>query len=617
VQGVRPGVILVFPHLPIADRDSNLARNFGFSLLVSILILAGCPLLAGSTPPTGENAYCDKGNVAHFGDKDGPAQLPKACYYTGIDGTPSGGKQIRVGAKADLEAEYGHVKCGDTLLLPAGSTFEVKDFPPKKCDDQHYVTIRTDTPDSKLPPEGARISPAWAGVASLPGRPPFSQPAGGPTRLMATLVVKQPSGVTVGDHVRFIGIEWTTDPQVNTGRIVSTEGTDHVILDRNWLHPAEGAEVGKGVGMIKGARFIAVINSYVNGLNCVARTGKCTDASAVGGGNGDTPTGTFKIVNNFLEASGENIFFGGSGASVNPTDIEIRRNHVFKPMTWKQGEPGYQSSPSGSPYIVKNHFELKNAQRLLFEANLLENSWGGFSQTGYSICLNPRNQGNKCPKCQVTDITIRYNRIRNVGGVFSISNSLSKAGGESADGGRYSIHDVVADNVHQEDFKGHGNLLALLCNRPPLHDVQLDHVTAFVPGVIVSITNKGEKLQNFSLSHSVISAGDRRPSLASAGGGPANCATKAQRMGAEAVLKECFASYQFDKNLIIGGRGPWPAGTIGVSSKEAAGIRSDLALCTEKSPGCAKPSPGAGAAPGNRDVGADVQAVDAALEGVE
>ena len=175
----------------------------------------------------------------------------------------------------------------------------------------------------------------------------------------------------------------------------------------------------------------------------------------------------------------------------------------------------------------------------------------------------------------------------------------------------------MADDVHQEDFKGHGNFLALLCNRPPLHDVQIDHVTAFVPGVVVSITNKGEKLNNFSLTNSVIASGEKRPSLASAGGGPANCATKSQRMGAEAVLKECFATYRFDKNLMIGGRGTWPSGTIAVSSREAAGIRSDLGLCSEKGSGCAKASPGAGAAPGGRDIGADVQALEATLTGVE
>jgi hypothetical protein len=88
-------------------------------------------------------------------------------------------------------------------------------------------------------------------------------------------------------------------------------------------------------------------------------------------------------------------------------------------------------------------------------------------------------------------------------------------------------------------------------------------------------------------------------------------------MGAEAVLKQCFKSYKFDKNLIIGGRGPFPSGTISVSSRESAGIRNDLGLCADKGPGCNKASPGVGAAPGNRDIGADVQALDAVLAGVE
>src|SRR5215472_13019874 len=99
---------------------------------------------------------------------------------------------------------------------------------------------------------------------------------------MATLVVTRPSGAVVGDHMRFIGIEWTSDPAANIGRLVSTEHADHVIFDRNWFHPGEGAEVAKGVGMVQGARVIAVINSYVSGLNCVARAGRCTDATAVG-----------------------------------------------------------------------------------------------------------------------------------------------------------------------------------------------------------------------------------------------------------------------------------------------------------------------------------------------
>ncbi|MGB9073476.1 MAG: hypothetical protein WCC22_12620, partial [Terriglobales bacterium] len=113
--------------------------------------------------------------MSQFGGKDGPAEPPRTCYYTGMDGTPSPGKQIRVSAKANLGAAVGEAKCGDTLLLPAGASFEVKELPRKNCDQQHYITVRTDTPDAKLPAEGTRISPAWAGVAALPGRPPYAQ----------------------------------------------------------------------------------------------------------------------------------------------------------------------------------------------------------------------------------------------------------------------------------------------------------------------------------------------------------------------------------------------------------------------------------------------------------
>src|SRR6266571_4241328 len=84
-------------------------------------------------------------------------------------------------------------------------------------------------------------------------------------------------------------------------------------------------------------------------------------------------------------------------AAATPTDIEIRGNHFFKPMSWKPGEPGFVGGASGRPFIVKNLFELKNAQRVLLEGNLLENCWGGFSQNGYAVLLTPKNQSNQCP----------------------------------------------------------------------------------------------------------------------------------------------------------------------------------------------------------------------------
>jgi len=613
------------PSLSGSSLKISLPGNFPFLCLVSALVVCSALPALAAAPPTSENAYCGKGNVAQFGAKDGVAELPKACYYTALDGTPSPGKQIRVSAKSDLTAAIEGAKCGDTLLLPAGASFEVHTLPSKQCDDKHYITVRTDTPDSKLPPEGTRISPAWGGIASLPGRPPFAQPSGGPAKLLVTIVVRRPSGAAIGDHVRFIGLEWTTPPGADIGRIVAAEHSDHVIFDRNWIHPADGSEVGHGIGIIHGSHMIAVINSYINGLNCIARKGKCTDATAVGGGSGDDPISTLKFYNNFLESAGENILFGGSAATIVPTDIEIRRNHLFRPVLWKEGEPGYTPTASGQPYIVKNNFELKSAIRVLFEANLLENTWGGFSQTGYSILLTPKSgQARQCPVCRVNDITIRFNRIRNVAGVLQIANALSKTGDAAADGGRYSIHDLLADNLHDKDYKGGGTFLILVSTRPPVHDIQIDHVTVFVTGVLLAVLNDGPKLPNFTLTNSVFSVGDRRPPVASAGGGPESCASKTQALGAEAVLQACFDPYRFDKNLIISGRGSFPKGNIAVGSPEAAGIRDlkngvskDPRLCHAKGPGCNHASPGAAAASDGRDLGADIDAVEAAIAGVE
>jgi hypothetical protein len=612
---------------------SSRPKSLHFFWLVSALVVASTLPARAAAPPTGENAYCGKGNVAQFGAKDGVAELPKACYYTALDGTPSPGKQIHLAAKADLAAAINSAKCGDTLLLPAGASFEVSTLPSKTCDDQHYITVRTDTPDSKLPPEGTRVSPAWGGVASLPGRPPFAQPSGGPAKLLATLVVRRPSGAAVGDHIRFIGIEWTTPPATDSGRIVTAEHGDHVIFDRNWIHPGEGSEVGHGVGIFDGAHFVAVINSYINGLNCIAHAGKCTDATAVGGGKGDEPIFTLKICNNFLESAGENILFGGSAATQIPTDLEIRRNHLFRPMIWKEGEPGYAPTASGYSYVVKNNFELKSALRVLFEGNLLENTWGGFSQTGFSIVLTPRNQQGQCPVCRVNDVTIRFNRVRNVAGVLEIANAGSKTaaeahGGETgaspADGGRYSIHDLFADNLHDHDYKGGGAFMLLVSWKPPVHDIQIDHVTAFVTGGLLSVLNPEAKLVNFSITNSVFSVGDRRQPIASAGGGPQSCASKSQRLGSAAVLEECFDPYKFDHNLIVSARGDFPKGNTTVGSPEAAGVRDlkdavgkDPRLCRTKGTGCSKVSPGAGAASDGRDLGADIDAVEAAIAGVE
>jgi hypothetical protein len=73
-----------------------------------------------------------------------------------------------------------------------------------------------------------------------------------------------------------------------------------------------------------------------------------------------------------------------------PTDIEIRNNHLWKPWQWMKGSPNFIGGPDGNPFVIKNHFELKNAVRVLVEGNLMENNWGGFAEGGYAVLIAPQ-----------------------------------------------------------------------------------------------------------------------------------------------------------------------------------------------------------------------------------
>ena len=113
------------------------------------------------------------------------------------------------------------------------------------------------------------------------------------------------------------------------------------------------------------------------------------DNVAVGAFNS---TGPFKINNNYLEAAGENILFGGSGG--NPPlaclDIEMQNNYIFKPLSWiPLSLSSYQAQPNSM--VEKNAFELKSAQRVLFNRNTIENVWAA-GQLGYAVVLTVRTR---------------------------------------------------------------------------------------------------------------------------------------------------------------------------------------------------------------------------------
>jgi hypothetical protein len=83
------------------------------------------------------------------------------------------------------------------------------------------------------------------------------------------------------------------------------------------------------------------------------------------------------------------------------------------------GEIAGTPPTSGTKWVVKNHFELKNAQRVTVEGNLFENNWAA-GQAGYSIVLTPRNSGS-APWTRVQSVTFTNNIVRHVPGVVNIA----------------------------------------------------------------------------------------------------------------------------------------------------------------------------------------------------
>jgi len=503
---------------------------------------------------------------------DGPAELPRVYLSTALANTPAPGKVTQVNAGGDFQAALNNASCGDTIELQAGATFSgVFKFPNKSCDNAHWIIVRTSTPDSSLPPEGTRITPCFAGTASLPGRPAF--PCASPRNVLAKLIFVNKTGfgpvvfTSGANHYRLIGLEVTRS--TGTGYISElitpdvAAPADHIVLDRLWVHGTAHEETARGV-YVAGLVSVAIVDSFFTDFHCVSLTGTCTDAQAIGGGGGNFPSGPIKIVNNFLEGAAENISLGGGAATTTPADIEIRQNHLFKPMTWMVGQPGFVGGVDGNPFIVKNHFELKNAQRVLFEGNIAENTWGGFSQTGYSLLLTPKNQSsggkNVCPTCLVTDVTIRYNKISHAAAGMQIATVLSDSGGAAAAGARYSIHDITFDDINAAAYRGGGPLFSVMngWSANVLNNVSISHVTGFGDDTnpLLTIGNVASlpKMSGFTFINNLVLAGARP--VWSSGGGITNCAYYDIPI---TTINSCFASYSFVNNGIIGSPSTYPA----------------------------------------------------------
>ena len=307
--------------------------------------------------------------------------------------TPAGGSgtgsTVTVPAGGDLQRAIDAAVAGDTILLQAGATFAGSYVLPVKS-GSGFITIRSSAPDSSLPADGVRVSPANAGQ--------FARVQGG--------VAGMPAFVTApgAHHFRLQFLEivntYANNDIIQFGDGSAAQSTlsnvaHDLIVDRCYIHG--DANGGQKRGIALNSASTSVINSYISDIKSAE-----SEAQALSGWNGPGP---YTITNNYLEASGENVMFGGSDPYVPnlvPSDIVIRQNTITKPVSWRSLN-----------YTVKNLIELKNAQRVTIDGNVIENCWAA-GQQGFAIMLTPRNQNGTAPWSVVQQVTISNNLIRHV-----------------------------------------------------------------------------------------------------------------------------------------------------------------------------------------------------------
>lgn len=303
---------------------------------------------------------------------------------------------MTVNAGGDLQAAIDAAKPGDTILLQAGATFSGPFKLPAKGGTS-FITIRSSAADTSLPPAGQRMDPKYASLL-----PKIKSTTAGPA-------VRTTTGAT---YWRLQFIEFYPSSSSSSANLVefgaagSSQNTlsavpQHLIIDRCYLHG--DASFGQRRGLALNSGDTQVLNSYFKDFKGVSQ-----DTQAIAGWNGPGP---FLIENNYLEAAGENLLFGGNDPSIPylvPSNITIRRNVITKQTAWMT-----------QSWTVKNLVEFKNAQSVIVEGNTIEHNWAA-GQQGYSILFTPRNQSGTAPWTVVKDIVVRSNVIRHVAAVFNI-----------------------------------------------------------------------------------------------------------------------------------------------------------------------------------------------------
>jgi cellulose synthase/poly-beta-1,6-N-acetylglucosamine synthase-like glycosyltransferase len=538
------------------------------SFLKGTVVAAFVVLLVGtSNPGPSSPAREESSATVEAQDANRPPERLRSTVDTS-EVAPSG-RTIAVPADGDLQAALDDARPGDVIQLEPRATYRGPFRLPRKAGNQ-WIVLSTAAKD--LPHPGRHVDPSHAS-------------------LMPKLVASSGSVFSAdrgAHHYRLVGLEIAPADDVSLKALVEL-GSDetslndlphHIVIDRCYLHGDRKRGSRRGIAM--NSRDTAVVDSYLSDFKEAG-----ADSQAIGGWNG---AGPFRIANNYLEAAGENVMFGGADPTISglvPSDIEIVRNHLAKPLSWKIDHPTF----AGVKWSVKNLFELKNARRVLIDGNLFEYNWPQ-DQNGFAILFTVRNQDGRAPWSTIEDVTFQNNVVRHVAAGINVLGRDDNFPSQQVR--RMAIRNNLFLDIGGR--WGNGRLFQLLDGTA---GVTIDHNTAFQTG---SILFGGDHAPHtaFVFQNNVVPHNE----YGITGSGTDVGSSSLARYFPNAVVR---------RNVIVGGRrAQYPADNFFPESLDEAGLATPRAGRLRLT--LARPYARAGT--DGHDPGADVDTVSKALGGI-
>jgi hypothetical protein len=365
----------------------------------------------------------------------------------------------------------------------------------------------------------------------------------------------------------------------------------------------------RGVALNSGAS--AVIDSYLTDFKLRHDPNlDATESQAIAGWNGPGP---FKIANNYMAGAGENVVFGGADPKILnlvPSDIEVRGDYFYKPPAWK------------GTWTVRHLFELKNAQRVLIEGNVFQNNWEDTDHRGAAIGLTVRNQGGTAPWSTVVDVTFRYNIVRCAGEGVGLHGSDDRYPSQPTE--RVVIRDNVFDDITSTPpssdpncsaASGTGRLYQIVTRTPPAPNaVTIDHNTGFADVALLFAVGVPGTGESFVYTNNLAPKGQDGVTGLTGVTGPGGLGYTETTGEGQPTLDTFFPGHVFTRNVIQRPDADcrtYPPGNFCPATWAEVGFVDQAGGNYRLAPD----SPYKSLGTDGRDLGADIDAIDAMTAG--